>query len=212
MTTQPPRRVPDDVAATPAEIAAAIEALTPGDWARLKLFADYRIRKLGPKAKSMTGDDLLQTALADLLGDVRRWNKSKVGFMGLLTGAMQSISNNWVRSYDEADTPVVEADLRRENDEGEIYSPLDKAEEPGPNPEQRLSAKQTLELIDNLFKDDEKAQMVLTAWQEGYEPAGVRELWGLSQNEYNTIVRRIRRRLDTSALTADRDRGGSNGQ
>ena len=58
MTTQPPRRVPDDVAATQAEIAAAIEALTPGDWARLKLFADYRIRKLGPKAKSMTGDDL----------------------------------------------------------------------------------------------------------------------------------------------------------
>ena len=54
--------------------------------------------------------------------------------------------------------------------------------------------------------------MVLTAWQEGYEPADVRELWGLSQNEYNTIVRRIRRRLDTSALNADRDRGGSNGQ
>jgi len=97
---------------------------------------------------------------------------------------------------------VVEADLRRENDEGEIYSPLDKATEPRPNPEQRLSAKQTLELIDRLFKDDEKAQMVLTAWQEGYEPAGVRELWDLSQNEYNTIVRRIRRRLDTSALTA----------
>ena len=89
MTTQPPRRVPDDMAATPAEIAAAIEALTPGDRVRLKLFADYRIRKLGPKANSMTGDDLIQTALTDLLGDVRRWNKSKVGFMGLLTGAMQ---------------------------------------------------------------------------------------------------------------------------
>jgi DNA-directed RNA polymerase specialized sigma24 family protein len=212
MTTQPPRRVPDDMAATPAEIAAAIEALTPGDRVRLKRFADYRIRKLGPKANSMTGDDLIQTALTDLLGDVRRWNKSKVGFMGLLTGAIRSISSNWARSYDEADTPVVEADLRRENDEGEIYSPLDKASEPRPNPEQRLRAKQTLELIDNLFKDDEKAQMVLTAWQEGYEPAGVRELWGLSQNEYNTIVRRIRRRLDTSALNADRDRGGSNGQ
>ena len=68
----------------------------------------------------MTGDDLIQTALTDLLGDVRRWNKSKVGFMGLLTGAIRSISSNWARSYDEADTPVVEADLRRENDEGEI--------------------------------------------------------------------------------------------
>ena len=47
---------------------------------------------------------------------------------------------------------MVEADLRRENDEGEIYSPLDKASEPSPNPEQRLSAKQTLELIDNLIQ------------------------------------------------------------
>jgi hypothetical protein len=212
MTTQHPRRVPDEVAATPEEIAAATEALTSGDRVRLKRFADYRIGKLGPKANSMTGDDLIQTALTDLLGDVRRWNKSKVGFMDLLTGAMRSISSNWARSYDEAEMPVVEADLRRENDKGEIYSPLDKAEEPGPNPEQRLSAKQTLELIDSLFKDDEKAQMVLTAWQEGYDPPGVRELWDLSQNEYNTIVRRIRRRLDTSALTAGHDRGGSNDQ
>ena len=94
MTTQPPRRVPDDVAATPAEIAAAIEALTPGDWARLKRFADYRIRKLGPKANSMTGDDLLQTALTDLLGDVRRWNKSKVGFMGLWRAICQGRAAN----------------------------------------------------------------------------------------------------------------------
>lgn len=38
MTTKSPRRIPDEVAATPGEIAAAIEALTPGDWARLKRF------------------------------------------------------------------------------------------------------------------------------------------------------------------------------
>lgn len=209
MTTKPLRRVPDEVAATPGEIAAAIEALTPGDWARLKRFADCRILRLGPKADSKTGDDLIQTALTDLMADTRRWNKSKVGFVMLLTGAMKSISSNWARSYKEAETAVLEADLRRENEEGEIFSPLDNLQEPGPNPAQRLSDKQTLRLIDNLFKDDEKAQMVLTSWQEGYDPPGIRELWGLSQNEYNTIVRKIRRRLGTAALTADHD-GGEN--
>ena len=44
--------------------------------------------------------------------------------------------------------------------------------------------------------------MVLMAWDDGYDAAGVRELWGLSQNDYNTIVRRIRRRLDDAGLTA----------
>ncbi len=210
MTTKPPRRVPDEVAATPGEIAAAIEALTPGDWARLKRSADYRIWKLGPeKADSRTADDLIQTALTDLLVDTRRWNKSKVGLIRLLTEAMRSISSNWARSYKEAETAVLEADLRREDEEGDIFSPLDNLQEPGPNPEQRLRDKQTLELIDDLFKDDEKAQMVLTAWQEGYDPPGVREFWGLSQNEYNAIVRKIRRRLGAAALTADHDRGGN---
>ena len=201
-----PRRIPNEVAATPAEIAAAIEALTPGDWARLRRFADNRIQKLGPKADGRTRDDLIQTALTDLLADIRRWDKTKVGFMTLLTGAMKSISSNWARSYKKAETPVLEADLRRENEEGQIFSPLETVQDQSPNPDQRLHDKQTLELIDDLFKDDEKAQMVLTAWQEGYDPPGVRELWGLSQNEYNAIVRRIRRRLDAAALTADHDR------
>lgn len=209
MTTKPSRRVPDEVAATPGEIAAAIEALTPGDWARLKRFADPRIWRLGPKADSRTGDDLIQTALTDLLADTRRWNKSKVGLIRLLTEAMRSISSNWARSYKEAETAVLEADLRRENEEGEIFNPLDNFQEQSPNPEQWLRDKQTLELIDDLFKDDEKAQMVLTAWQEGYDPPGVRELWSLSQNEYNAIVRKIRRRLGAAALTADHDRGGN---
>lgn len=209
MTTQSPRRVPDEVAATPGEIAAAIEALTPGDWAKLKRFADCRILRLGPKADSKTGDDLIQIALTDLMADTRRWNKSKVGFVTLLTGAMKSISSNWARSHKEAETAALEADLRRENEEGEIFSPLDNLQELGPSPAQRLIDKQTLKRIDDLFKDDEKAQMVLTSWQEGYDPPDVRELWGLSQNEYNAIVRKIRRRLCAAALTADHDGGGN---
>ena len=52
---------------------------------------------------------------------------------------------------------------------------------------------QMLQDIDRLFRDDQEAQMLHRTWQERYDPVGVRELWSLSQNEYNTIVRRIRR-------------------
>lgn len=209
MTTKPPRRVPEEAAAAPGEIAAAIEALNTGDRTRLKRFADYRVWWLGPKADSRTGDDLLQTALTDLLADTRRWNKSKVGFVKFLTGAMRSISSNWARSYKQNETLVLDADLRRENEEGEEFSPLDNAQGDTSNPDKRLSDKHTLDLIDDLFKDDERAQMVLTALQEGYDPAGVRELWDLSQKEYNAIVRRIRRQLFAAGITPDRNTGGT---
>jgi hypothetical protein len=164
---------------------------------------------LGAQSSGEGGDDLLQTALCDLLQDTRRWDKAKVGFMGFLFGAMKSISSNWAKSYLPEEVPVLDADLRKNNEEGEEFSPLDRRSAPQPTAEQQLSDRQTLGEVDNLFKDDQEAQLVLTAWQEGYDPAGVRELWGLSQNAYNTIVRRIRRTLDASDIKPDGDRGGT---
>jgi hypothetical protein len=209
MKQESARRVPAEKAATPTEIAAAIEALAAADFVRLRQYARRRIQHLGPKAVEKVGDDLLQTALCDLLQDTRRWDKTKVGFMGFLFGAMKSISSNWAKSYLPEEDPVLEADLRKRDADGKEFTPLDAHRAGQPNAEQQLSDRQTLLEIDNLFKDDQEAQMVLTAWQEGYDPAGVRELWDLSQNAYNTIVRRIRRTLDASDIKPDGDRGGA---
>jgi len=203
MTEKPPRRVPEEAAATSGEIAKAIEALTPGNLTRLKCFADIHALKLGRKAESKDGDDLLQTALLSVLDGTRRWNKSKVGFVQFLEGAIRSISSNWARSYKRENAPALATDLQRENKEGEVFNPLENAQEHAPNPDKQLSNRQILEQIEKFFSDDERAQMVLEAWQEGYDHSGVRELWGLSQNEYNTIVRRIRRRLETAGITPD---------
>jgi hypothetical protein len=98
---QPPRRVPEEAAATLEEITAAIEALTPGDWAKPRRYADYRLFLLGPKKEGRESDDLLQTALTDLLADTRRWSQAHVGFLQFLTGAVRSISSNWARSYNK---------------------------------------------------------------------------------------------------------------
>ncbi|MGH7802555.1 MAG: hypothetical protein ACREOW_18350 [Thermodesulfobacteriota bacterium] len=104
---------------------------------------------------------------------------------------------------------MLEADLQRENEEGKNFSLLENVQGHTPNPAAVLRDKQTLQLIEDLFKYDEKAQMVLIAWQEGYDPAGVRELWNLSQNEYNVIVRKIRRQLFAAGITPGRDTGGT---
>ena len=209
MTAKPSRRVPEELAATPADIAAAIDALSVADWARLRRFANYRIFRLGPKAEGRKGDDLLQTALTSLLEDTRRWNKNEVPFLLFLIGAMRSISSNWARAYDKEEAPMMDSDLQKTNEEGRIFSPLQAVPDPRPDPAEQLHDKQTLNLIENMFKGDEKAQMVLTAWQEGYDPAGVRELWDLSQNDYNTVVRRIRRRLAAAGLSAELNTGGN---
>jgi hypothetical protein len=122
---------------------------------------------------------------------------------------MRSIASNWAKSYREHEALVLESQLRRTDEEGREFSPLDHFPDLRSNPEQRLRNRQTLDQIDALFKGDEKAQMVIAAWRDGYDPAGTRQLWGFSQNEYNTVVRRIRRTLDSAGITPDRERGAT---
>jgi hypothetical protein len=179
---------------------------------RLGLYAHQRVRLIGPKAEERTGDDLLQIAVQDLLADTRRWDKTKVSLMGFLFGAMKSISSNWAKSYRPEETPVLEADLRKKNEEGKVTSPIDGYADERRTADEHMSHVETLLAIDNLFKEDQEAQMILTAWQDGYDPAGVRELWALSQNDYNTIVRRIRRTIDANNIRPDREGGAKHVQ
>ena len=104
MARKPSHRVSEEVAATPDEIKAAIEALIPADWTRLKSYAANRIRKLGSKADNRSADELLQIALELLLDDTRRWDRTKVDFMPFMIGAIRSISSNWARGYKPEET------------------------------------------------------------------------------------------------------------
>ena len=204
MPVGPSRRVPKEAAATPDEIVAAIEKLTPAEWAKLRRSADLCVLKLGPKALRKTADELLQTAVTDLLEDTRRWDRSKVPvIVHFLIWAMKRISSNWARAYRPEKSPVLETELIKEDEEGKLTNPVAEVRENSPDPERQFRNKQTLEAISKLFNDDEEAQMVLTAWEEGYDPPGVRELWGLSQKDYNRIVQRIRRKLDAAGIVAD---------
>ena len=132
--------------------------------------------------------------------------------MRFLFGAMKSISSNWAKSYRPEEALVLEADLRKRNEEGKITSPVDGYASERRPAEEHMTDVETLLAIDNLFKEDQEAQMILTAWQDGYDPVGVRELWGLSQNDYNAIVRRIRRTIEAASIRPDRERGAKHVQ
>lgn len=216
------RRVPRNAAATPSEVTATIEALSPADFQRLIRSAGFHILRVGPRAADdKTAEELLNAAVCDLLNDTRRWDKTKVGFIRFLTQAMRSISSNWAKTYDEETTSVLESQLKRINDGGTTVTIYDRFPDSRPNPEehllhsefveqQRLWHAGILRQIDESFRDDEEAQKVLMAWREGYDPPTVRDLWGFSQNQYNTIVRRIRRNLERSGITAAYKKGGAN--
>ena len=95
MGNEAARKIPEERAATPEEVHAAMEALTPADWYRLRKFADYYIFLLREKARDRRADDLLSEAFSRFLERTRKWDKTKVDFMGVLFGAIESISDSW---------------------------------------------------------------------------------------------------------------------
>ena len=200
-------KVPEERAATPDEIRAAIAALSKADWYRLRTFADYYIFLLSDRAGERRGGDLLNEAFKRLLERSRKWDKSKVGFLGFLYGAVESIADSWQRKkVSPTEAPVLASSLVTENDDGESSDPAEEFELKAADPAQVLVYKETLDQIDALFADDPEVRMVIEALSDGYDPPGIRELWGFSQKQYNAIVVRMRRHI-AKARIADPTKG-----
>src|SRR5689334_8792489 len=94
MSKKPARRVPDEEAASIAQVSAAIEALTQGDAARLAAFASKIWRKRGSLPNGSDGDALLAAAIHLTLSRKRRWNPSRVSFSFFWLGTMRSLANH----------------------------------------------------------------------------------------------------------------------
>ncbi len=205
---KPPRQVPEDRAATPDEIQAAIDALSKTDWYRLREFADYHAFPLGESAGDHPGEDLLNEAFSRLLAQSRKWDKSKVGFMSFLYGAMKSIANSWLRKKDSpTEAPALASSLVVESEQGEPSDPAEEFQSAAISVAEMLVYKETLDRIATLFAGDQEVQMFLEAAREGYDPPGIRQLWGWSQNQYNAIVVRMRRHIEKAGITDPRERG-----
>lgn len=212
------RRVPEEKAAGIQEIKQALQSISPTGLERLDKYARYRVARLGPSAlgegamdeSEKAYQELLQQAVISLLEGDRRWNPEAVDIVGFLIGAMQSISNNWARKLARTDQPILESSLIRTTEEGAEWTPLEEVKAADPGPEQVLTdreeerhCKALVARIESLFEDDDESLLVLDCWKQGMNGPEVKKDLGLTDTQYNTIVRRIKRRTEREGLTRE---------
>ena len=187
------RRVPRERAASPAEVRAAIEALTEADLLRLEGYAAWRIQGLGRKASGRTHEDLLNDAIHATLEGVRNWNKESVNFVVFLVGTMRSISSNWGNRFKAAE-PVLESELLA-GDAADGPGVLDYVADDAPTAEELMIARQHRDAIDSLFASDPLVHLILCELQEGARLKEIREKYELSAAEFEAALKRLRRRI-----------------
>jgi RNA polymerase sigma-70 factor (ECF subfamily) len=171
---------------TTVDVARAIHALSAADLVRLKALARLWTRGQDVLAWS----DVLHEAIARALGGSRRWPPG-VPIVAFLAGIMRSIcEDQWRRDRREGRV------LAREED----VADLGGADAP-PDPERALAAAQALAAVNDLFAGDAAALKVIAGLADGLSPPEICRLYGLTERDYDTTRRRMRRVLLRHGLT-----------
>ncbi len=147
--------------------------------------------------------ELLHDSLLLALNGERRWKPTNVSFVPWLLGVIRSVSSNWAKTYKPEEDPVLDSQMvSKDKDEKgkEKVISLQDIGDGAPNPERVLRAKQTLEELRALFDDDAEADLVIDSWREGMDGPAIQDALDWSQTQYQTVVRRIRRRLGTKGI------------
>ena len=166
------------------DVAAALAALSNAELLRLNALARLWTRGL---PETLSWADVLQEAIARALDGSRRWPPG-VPILAFLSGVMRSIcDDHWrhtvrearviIRSGHAADTGVEEASAGH------------------PDPERVLAAAQALSDIYDLFAGDNLALKVITGLADGLTAAEICDTYRLSEREYDTTRKRMRRAL-----------------
>jgi hypothetical protein len=203
MENKPSRRVPVEKAATQDEIKTAIQSLSEADNVRLQKFARFRIRGLSRASKGRDWQDLIGQALTDTLDPNHRcWNKS-VTFVHHMLGAMRSISTAWKDAFDP-DEASLESDLVRNGEDLRVASILDDISSTNPDDERVMLARQEIEEIEKHFVRNSIELDVISGWRAQMTGPEIKEALGISQTDYETAVRQIRRTADKHRQKSER--------
>lgn len=184
------------IAASPAELSAAIDALTHEELEVLESFARERIEMLGNKRRGRDHDDLMQDAITDTLKGNRSWYKN-VDFCHYLYWAMKSISNSWIKAKEEV-VANESWDQARMADDGNTWNPVTNLPSHLPSPERLVWEKKELERIERLLQDDPAALQVFGFLRQEFKGPEIQEATGLTLSAYETIVKRIRSKVRRS--------------
>ena len=164
-----------------ADVARAIRDLSDADLVRLKALARLWTRGL---PGVLAWSDVLHEAIARALDGTRKWPPG-LPILTFLSGIMRSICiDQWRREQREALLLVrdgVTAD----------HCASDGLRDP----ERMLAAAQRLTAIHQLFAGDTQALKVIAGLAEGLQPDEICRRYDMSEREYDSTRKRMRRAL-----------------
>jgi DNA-directed RNA polymerase specialized sigma24 family protein len=184
--------------ASPEIVKSAIEALTQAEQAKLYAFAEVLAFKIRRHTWGIGPHDLFQEAVFALLDGRRSWEPARVDLVKFLSEAMRSIASNLKRKSETTDKPpVLESDLITEGSEGEdTTNPLERIAGAVPSPETLINEQSSTQLvaqIEELFKADDIALLIIEDWKTGMKRAQIIADLGISSEEFDATAKKIRR-------------------
>ena len=178
--------LPEDVikdAFSPAEVKAALNALTAVDIARLNQAAEFFCVINGFDQPN----DLLQEALTRALAGQRRCRRD-LALVPFLYGSMRSIANAAAKASRRSRIDPF-ADPEDSDEEAELGAHAVELVDP----ERLAAARDALQKLNELFKDDEEILIFIEAMASGLKGRELRQSLGLSKTDHDTIRKRMHR-------------------
>ena len=176
------------VTVSPSESADALSQLSDADLRRLERIA--RLRTIG--LNDLDWQDLLHDAVTRLLDGSRRCPRG-LSLVVFLRETMRSIvSDHWRRR--SARPILLEAELPRAED-GKPSGILENAPDLKTNPERAAAAAETLASVEEVFREDPEAMLVIVGMANGQSPDEIQKEANMNPTRYATTQRRIRRKL-----------------
>jgi hypothetical protein len=182
-----PRRVPDEEAAGPDEVMAALSSLSLDQCLRLERYAQSRVGSLGRGSLSCDARALLCEAIRATCEGERSWHKTSVDFFGHLIGVIRSKSSHLHRKSASNKT-YLESDVI-----GESGSPVENSPSQAPNQEATLLANEAVERIERAVGERPIAWIIMEGLRDGWNRAEIIKEFQISGTEYDSNLRWLRR-------------------
>ncbi len=189
MSSHTHRRGVIDAADSAAAVARALEALSAEQLVQLQALARLRARGL---PSGILWSDLLHEALARALDGSRQW-PTGVPLLAFLAGVMRSICDEiWRRRRREAELIAFGRDAEARCQDVPC---------PAADQERVLAASEALTALYRLFAGDAVVLSILSGLANGLSAADIRTAHGISEVDYDSARRRMRRAMLRAGLS-----------
>lgn len=179
--------------ASQAEVEDAVGGLSNADALRLVKVGDAFARKLVAGGLGINGDDLLREAIKRTWAGRRHWKKNKVTFARHLIATMRSMASH---AYDKVAGACAVPALE-DIDDAVINGVVVTSTEV--DSRRRVAAQQQIDAIRAAFEGDDEVLLVIDDLAEGAKGPDIQKDLGITPTEYETIMLRMRRRIDRKA-------------